>query len=114
MRSAPDRAGRGKSMGAGARSATKSVRRNSARDAAALLTPQTWKLRFAPHLGFPETDRPFFRETLGTADPVANIDLMAALGFAGVLDNNIKYRPRREQDRIARALERHGIQLGLA
>ena len=80
--------------------------------AAAALKPQKWKLRFAHHIGFPDTFRPGFLHTLGTADPVANIDFMASLGFAGVLDNNIKYRPRREQDRIARALDRHGMQLG--
>jgi hydroxypyruvate isomerase len=73
---------------------------------------QRWKLRFAHHIGFPDTDRPAFLRTLGTADPVANIDFMASLGFAGVLDNNIKYRPRKEQDRIARAIARHGMTLG--
>ena len=79
---------------------------------AADLKPQKWKLRFAPHLGFPDVQQPFFLHTLGTADPVENIRLMAHLGFAGVLDNNIKYRPKGEQNRIARALERHDMALG--
>ena len=79
---------------------------------AAELKPQKWKLRFAPHLGFPDVQQPFFLHTLGTADPVENIRLMAHLGFAGVLDNNIKYRPTGEQNRIAKALERHDMALG--
>ncbi len=79
---------------------------------AAALKPQKWKLRFAPHLGFPDVQQPFFLHTLGTADPVENIRLMAHLGFAGVLDNNIKYRPTGEQNRIAKALERHCMALG--
>jgi len=79
---------------------------------AAALKPQKWKLRFAPHLGFPETNLPSFLHTLGTADPVENIRLMAHLGFAGVLDNNFKYRRKSEQGRIAKALERHDMALG--
>jgi hydroxypyruvate isomerase len=88
------------------------VQRRANKDASSAFEPQRWKLRFAHHIGFPDTDRPAFKYTLGTADPVANIDFMASLGFAGVLDNNIKYRPRREQDRIARAIDRHGMELG--
>lgn len=88
------------------------VHRKARKDATAGFEPQRWKLRLAHHIGFPDTDRPAFKYTLGTADPVANIDFMAHLGFAGVLDNNIKYRPRREQDRIARAVDRHGMELG--
>ncbi|MBM3346418.1 MAG: sugar phosphate isomerase/epimerase, partial [Betaproteobacteria bacterium] len=80
--------------------------------AAAKLQPQKWKLRFAPHIGFPDIQQPFFLHTLGTADPVENIRLMAHLGFAGVLDNNIKYRSKSEQNRIAKALERHDMALG--
>lgn len=91
---------------------TMTKRLSRSRSAASRLQPQQWKLRFAPHLGFPDLDRPAFRDTLGTADPVENINFMAELGFAGVLDNNIKYRPAAEQDRIAKALAQHKMALG--
>jgi hydroxypyruvate isomerase len=80
--------------------------------AAARLKPQKWKLRIAPHLGFPDIDKPCFLDTLGTADPVEHIRLIAHLGFAGVLDNNLKYRSVAEQERMARALADHKLAVG--
>src|SRR5438045_1609972 len=87
-------------------------RKAPAGSAAAKLKPQKWKLRIAPHLGFPDHDQPCFLNLLGTADPVEHIRLIAHLGFAGVLDNNLKYRPVAVQERMARELDRHKLAVG--
>jgi hydroxypyruvate isomerase len=92
--------------------AKKSPGRRATGAAAAKLEPQKWKLRIAPHLGFPDIDKPCFLDTLGTADPVEHIKLIAHLGFAGVLDNNLKYRSVAEQERMARALSDHKLAVG--
>lgn len=71
-----------------------------------------WRMRFAPHLGLTSLDTPFFKHTVGSPDPVAHIEHIAALGFAGVEDNFLKLRPVAEQERIGRALARHGLEMG--
>lgn len=73
---------------------------------------EPWKLRFAVPLGFPGPDRPYFLETLGTSDPVEQIRHIAGLGLSGVQDNNLKRRPHAEQERIGKALARHGLEMG--
>lgn len=71
-----------------------------------------WRLRFAPHLGLTSLDTPFFKHTVASTDPVAHIEHIAGLGFAGVEDNFLKLRPVAEQERIGRALARHGLEMG--
>jgi hydroxypyruvate isomerase len=84
--------------------------RHAARSAAA---PQVgWKLRFAAPLGFPTFDRPQFLHSVGSADPVEQIAYLADLGFAGVQDNSLKARGRDEQERIGKALAKHGLEMG--
>lgn len=70
------------------------------------LAPQSeFRRRFAPHLGM-------FRHLAGD-DPIDQIRFMADQGFRAFEDNGLMHRPRREQERIARELERHGMRLGL-
>lgn len=73
---------------------------------------RSWKLRFAPHIGLTSLDTPLFKESVGTLDPVAHIDFIADLGFAGIEDNLLKLRPAADQERIGRALARRGLEMG--
>jgi len=73
---------------------------------------QAWKLRFAPHIGLTSLDTPLFKESVGTLDPVAHIDFIADLGFAGIEDNLLKLRPAADQERIGQALARRGLAMG--
>jgi hydroxypyruvate isomerase len=76
------------------------------------MTRDAWKLRFAPHTGFRDPAQPLFLESVGSADPVAQIDYIAELGFAGIEDNNLLLRPVETQTRIGDALTRHGLEMG--
>lgn len=71
-----------------------------------------WTLRHASHLGYMAPLEPLFRHSVGSDDPVANIDHAAELGLAGVQDVWIAGRPIDEQRRIAAALSRHGLEGG--
>jgi hydroxypyruvate isomerase len=66
---------------------------------------RTWSLKYAPHLGM-------FEKTAG-ADPVAQIDFMAAQGFTAMEDNEMAGRPVAEQSRIAAAMARHNMTMGV-
>jgi len=90
-----------------ARIVRRAVRRHFVRPAA-----RTWKLRYAPHLAYPNLQHPLFVESAGSADPVDQIKFFADLGFAGIEDNYLNLRPVAEQARIGRALERHGMEMG--
>lgn len=80
--------------------------------ATAVRPEHPWKLRLAPHIGLTSLDTPLFRDSVGTLDPVAHIDFIADLGFAGVEDNLLKLRPVADQERIGRALGRRGLAMG--
>jgi hydroxypyruvate isomerase len=71
-----------------------------------------WKLRFAPHIGLTSLDTPLFKHSAGSDDPVAQIDHVADLGFAGIEDNLLKLRSPVEQERIGAALARRGLEMG--
>jgi len=107
----PGRASRSSAKGTLAR-ASSAVDRGASRSGSRGAPKTSWKLRFAAPLGFPGLDRPHFLHSLGTADPAEQIAYLAELGFAGVQDNNLKQRGREEQERIGRALEKHGLEMG--
>lgn len=71
-----------------------------------------WRARFAGHLGVRSPDLPLFRHLAGSPDPVAQIELLAELGFAGVSDNFLSVRPPDEQQRIGKALVSCGLEMG--
>ena len=71
-----------------------------------------WKLRFAPHIGLTSLDTPLFRESVGSNDPVAQIDYIADLGFAGIEDNLLALRTPVEQKRMGEALARRNLEMG--
>ncbi len=73
---------------------------------------QDWKLRYAPHIGFPGRDSPYFLETVGSLDAVDHIDHIASLGFAGIADKDLVLRPPMEQSAIGEALARNGLEMG--
>jgi hydroxypyruvate isomerase len=60
---------------------------------------------FAPHFGM-------FRE-LGGDDPVGQLEFMADVGFRSLEDNGMAGRPLAEQERIARAMQRLGMRMGV-
>lgn len=62
-------------------------------------------LRYAPHFGM-------FREH-GGDDVVAQLEFIAAEGFTALEDNGMKGRPVEEQERIARAMTRLGLGMGV-
>ena len=66
---------------------------------------RSFRLRYAPHVGM-------FRQH-GGADVVAQLEFMAAEGFTALEDNNMKRRPVAEQERIAQAMQRLGMQMGV-
>lgn len=72
----------------------------------------SWRLRYAPHLGFRSLDKPLFLASVGSADPVAQIAFIASLGFAGVQDPWFATRPEAVQLRIASALSELGLAAG--
>ena len=72
----------------------------------------SWRLRYAPHLGFRSLDKPLFLASVGSADPVAQIAFIASLGFAGVQDPWFAARPEAVQLQIASALSELGLAAG--
>ena len=66
---------------------------------------RSFTLKYAPHLGM-------FEKTAG-ADPVSQIDFMAAQGFTAMEDNEMTGRPVAEQSRIAAAMARHNMTMGV-
>lgn len=64
-----------------------------------------FKLAYAPHFGM-------FRQHAGE-DLVAQLEFMAAEGFTAFEDNGMGGRPVAEQQRIARALERLELRMGV-
>ena len=64
-----------------------------------------FSMAFAPHFGM-------FRHLAGD-DPVAQLEFAADQGFTAWEDNGMGGRSRDEQERIARAMERLGIRMGV-
>ncbi len=64
-----------------------------------------FKLKYAPHFGM-------FRHHAGD-DPIDQLQFMADEGFAALEDNGMRRRPKDLQERIAGAMERLGMQMGV-
>ncbi|MCL4865648.1 MAG: TIM barrel protein [Gemmatimonadales bacterium] len=67
--------------------------------------PPSFKLAYAPHFGM-------FRQH-GGEDLVAQLEFMAAEGFTALEDNDMRTRPVADQERIARAMERLRMRMGV-
>ena len=65
----------------------------------------SFQLRYAPHFGM-------FRHHAGD-DPVDQLEFMAERGFTALEDNGMKGRDVSEQERIARAMDRLGMAMGV-
>lgn len=80
---------------------------NVAAQAAGSATNQNggFKLNYAPHFGM-------FRHHAGN-DHVDQLQFMADEGFTALEDNGMKGRSRDEQERIAKAMERLGMEMGV-
>ena len=72
----------------------------------------TWTLRYASHLGYRSADAPLYPQSVGSLDPVAHVEFAAGLGFSGVQYALARSRPVTEQEAVARALARHGLEAG--
>ena len=64
-----------------------------------------FKLKYAPHFGM-------FRHHAGD-DPIDELQFMADEGFTALEDNGMRRRPKDLQERIARAMERLGLEMGV-
>lgn len=64
-----------------------------------------FRLGYAPPVGM-------FRELCGSDDPVDNIKFIADQGFTALFDNGLPGRPAKEQERMALAIDRAGLQMG--
>lgn len=76
----------------------------SAKDGKALVD-DPFQLDYAPHLGM-------FRESAGE-DPLDQIDFMADRGFRSLEDNGMKGRAVGLQEKMAAAMERRGMRMGV-
>lgn len=66
---------------------------------------RAFRLRYAPHFGM-------FRAHAGE-DLVAQLEFMRAEGFTALEDNEMKARSVADQERIARTMQRLGMQMGV-
>jgi len=73
--------------------------------AAPVRAPRTFRLRYAPHFGM-------FRHHAGD-DLVAQLEFARAEGFTAWEDNGMRARPVADQERVARAMARLGMQMGV-
>jgi hydroxypyruvate isomerase len=76
------------------------------------MTRPAWKMRYATHLGLLAPDAPMFRHSARSVAAEEQIAFLAGIGFAGVQDNFLKLRSIDEQERIGRAAEQHGLEVG--
>jgi hydroxypyruvate isomerase len=67
--------------------------------------PRVFQLRYAPHFGM-------FKEHAGD-DLVAQLEFMRAEGFTALEDNEMKRRSVADQERIATAMARLGMRMGV-
>lgn len=66
---------------------------------------RAFRLRYAPHFGM-------FRAHAGE-DLVAQLEFMRGEGFMALEDNEMRSRPIADQERIARAMQRLGMEMGV-
>jgi len=71
-----------------------------------------WQLRYASHLGYRSSEEPLFRASVGSLDPIAHVEYAAAMGFSGVQYALARSRPPAEQEAVAAALARLGLEAG--
>ena len=71
-----------------------------------------WKQRYAAHLGLRAPNEPLFLHSGRSGDPLAQIDYLASIGFAGIEDNMLKTRLPELQAKMGDALARHNMQMG--
>jgi hydroxypyruvate isomerase len=72
----------------------------------------TWTLRYAPHLGYRPPFEPLWRASVGSDEPLAQVQFAADHGFAGVLYAAARGRPVAEQQSVGAALARLGLEAG--
>jgi hydroxypyruvate isomerase len=74
--------------------------------------PGSWCLRYASHLGYRSPDAPLFPHSVPTPGPLAQIDLAAELGFAGVQFALARSSSVVEQIAVGARLRRRGLATG--
>lgn len=76
---------------------------------------QTWRsagLRLGLHLGVMSVEKPLYRRSLDSIDPIDHIRLAADLGFAGITDNLLKSRSPEVQSAMGEELARLNLAMG--
>jgi hydroxypyruvate isomerase len=71
-----------------------------------------WKLRLASHIGLSQPDDDGLFKHLAGNNPLDQINFAAEQGFSGIEDNFLKLRLVEMQEKIGRALEQHGLEMG--
>ena len=71
----------------------------------------SFRLDFAPHLGFPTIATPLFGTLVGSTDPVTQIEFAASHGFGCVQDPFTAARTESEQRKVGDAAAAAGIRL---
>lgn len=67
---------------------------------------------FAGHLGVRAPDAPLLRHSVGSADPIRQIEALAGAGLAGVFDNYLLLRDAATQAAIGEAARHRGLRMG--
>lgn len=76
------------------------------------VAPMTFRLDFAPHIGFPHPNSPLFGSLCGSAAPERNIAFAAEAGFRRIQDPFAAQRSAAEQRRIGDVATDTGLSLG--
>ena len=76
------------------------------------VTPCNWCLRYASHLGYRSPDAPLFPHSAPAPGPLAQVDLAANLGFAGVQYALACSSSVAEQSTVGARLQYHGLATG--
>lgn len=91
--------------GAGALAAAAAVPGRARAASAAPARADKFSMHFAPHFGM-------FHHSAG-GDPIAQLEFAASEGFTAWEDNGMAGRPLEEQTRLAKAMERLGLTMGV-
>jgi hydroxypyruvate isomerase len=71
----------------------------------------TWKMRFAPHIGLNRPDDYMFPELAGK-NPIDQIKFLGEMGFSGIEDNFLQWRPVEMQKKIGDELVKNRMEMG--
>jgi hydroxypyruvate isomerase len=71
-----------------------------------------WRVKFAPHIGFPTSQDAYFAHSAVSLDPLDQVKRCSELGFAGIALSNLVSYDIGDQRRIGDALREESLELG--